>query len=159
MIGSSHYVATGYIYDRNADSFLLILHNKIGKWLPPGGHLDEGEEPHKGVLREVWEEIGVQARIIDLLATPDVATPTVAQLPAPFCILYEPIAATPGSEEHIHIDFVYALEIDTSQPLHLLANEVSRSKWIPAADIDRIETFENVKKVCRAICSHQYTKM
>lgn len=153
MVARDHYVATGYVYDRDADSFLLILHRKSRKWLPPGGHLDEGEEPHKGVLRELWEEVGVQGRIIDLLATPNVATPGIPQLPSPFCILYETIASASEGEEHMHIDFVYALEIDVSQPLHPLTEEVLLAEWISATHIDRIDTYENVKQVCRVISS------
>src|SRR6267154_1476348 len=56
----SHYVATGYIYDRKNKHFLLIEHKKLGVWLAPGGHLEEGEEPHQGALREVREEIGLE---------------------------------------------------------------------------------------------------
>src|SRR5216683_8452315 len=100
MVLRKHYVATGYVYDRNTDTFLLILQKKLGKWLPPGGHLDKGEEPHKGVLRELLEETGVQGRIIDLLETPDVGTPATAQLPTPFCVLYEKISAELEGEEH-----------------------------------------------------------
>ena len=44
----SHYVATGYIYDKDTARFLLIQHKKLGKWLAPGGHLEDGEEPHTG---------------------------------------------------------------------------------------------------------------
>ena len=153
MVVRSHYVATGYVYDSNADSFLLVLQKKLGKWLPPGGHLDQGEEPHKGVLRELWEEIGVHGRIVNLLVTPDVATPSTAQLPSPFCILYETIASASENEVHMHIDFVYTLAIDTSQPLHLCTEEVLLAEWISAAHIDRIDTFENVKRVCQAISS------
>jgi 8-oxo-dGTP diphosphatase len=153
VVVCSHYVATGYVYDRLADRFLLVRQKKLGKWLPPGGHLNEGEQPHEGVLREVWEEIGVQGRIVDLLATPDVATPATAQLPAPFCILYETIPPTARDEEHMHIDFVYVLEIDPSHLLQLCMDEVARAEWFVAGDIDQVETFENVKKVCRVISS------
>src|SRR5437879_2439360 len=37
----TQYVATGYVYDRHTNSFLLIFHKKSGKWLSPGGHLHE----------------------------------------------------------------------------------------------------------------------
>src|SRR6266581_2427371 len=121
MVVRQHYVATGYVYDRNTDRFLLIMHKKSGKWLPPGGHLDKGEEPHKGALRELCEETGVQGRIINLLETPEVGTPTVAQLPTPFCILYEKITAELEGEEHAHIDFVYVVEVNFSEVLKLPA--------------------------------------
>lgn len=147
----SHYTATGYVYDQGADAFLLIQHKKLGKWLAPGGHLLEGEEPHAGALREVAEEIGVVGQIIDLLATPQVATPTVAQLPAPFCILHEPIPANARDEEHMHIDFIYVVEVAPVDTLSLCTAEVERAKWFPAEEIVELDTYENVKQVCHAI--------
>src|SRR6266704_3084470 len=74
MVSRNHYVATGYVYDRNTDRFLLIRHKKSGKWLAPGGHLHGGEEPHKGAQRELFEEIGVEGRPLNLLETPQVET-------------------------------------------------------------------------------------
>lgn len=158
MILRNHYVATGYVYDSDTDKFLLILHQKLGKWLAPGGHLDEGEEPHKGVLREVLEEIGIQGRVTDLLATPVVGTPTVPQLPTPFCILHEKIAAGLQDEEHMHIDFVYVIEIDVAASLNLHPLEVAHAQWIAAEEIDGLDTYENVKSVCRAISACRKAK-
>ena len=149
----NHYVATGYVYDRNRDSFLLILHKKFGKWLPPGGHLNKGEEPHKGVLRELLEETGLQGRIIDLLGTPEVGTSATAQLPSPFCILYENITSELEHEAHMHIDFVYVVEVNSSRPHNLCTKEVALATWISSENIDQTDTFENVKRVCRTISS------
>ncbi|HLI69550.1 MAG TPA: NUDIX domain-containing protein [Ktedonobacteraceae bacterium] len=153
-----HYVATAYIYDKQTDSFLLIFHKKLGKWLPPGGHLDEGEEPGKGALREVSEEIGVEGQIIDLLETPRVETRAIPQLSAPFCMLSETIPASPQEGEHIHIDFVYVVEIDLSQPLDICQEEVSLARWFSSGEISRLETYENVKQVCQAISSISQAK-
>jgi 8-oxo-dGTP diphosphatase len=153
MIASSQYVATGYVYDRHTDGFLLLLHKKLGKWLPPGGHLVEGEEPHKGVLRELLEETGVPGRIINLLDMPKVGTPATAQLPSPFCILRETIASGIECEEHIHIDFVYVIEINLSEPLDLCSEEASLAKWVSSENMHLIDTYENVKQVCREISS------
>ncbi|MEO8955828.1 MAG: NUDIX domain-containing protein [Ktedonobacteraceae bacterium] len=153
MVASSHYVATGYVYDRHADRFLLLLHKKLGKWLPPGGHLIEGEEPHKGVIRELFEETGVPGRIIDLLDPPNVGSQATAQLPSPFCILRERISSDIESEEHIHIDFVYVVEINLTEPLDLCSEEVSHAKWVSSENMHLMDTFENVKLVCRAISS------
>jgi len=150
-----HYVATGYVYDRETDSFLLILHKKLGKWLPPGGHLEEGEVPHQGALRELQEETGLRGRIVNLLQTPDVATPSVAQFFSPFCILREIIPATPREDEHVHIDFVYAIEIERTDALRIRAEEISQARWISSQEIPTLETFENVKRVCKAISDLQ----
>lgn len=152
MIGlHRQYVATGYIYDKDTARFLLIQHKKLGKWSAPGGHLEEGEEPHVGALREVQEEIGREGRIVDLLAMPLVATPTVPQLPTPFCVLAETIPAGPRDGEHIHIDFVYVVEIDPNASLILSEAEISHARWFTADEIDDLDTYENVRQVCQAI--------
>jgi ADP-ribose pyrophosphatase YjhB (NUDIX family) len=151
MALSQQYVATSYVYDRETDRFLFVLHKKLGKWLPPGGHLEDGEEPQQGALRELLEETGLQGRVVSLLETPDVHTATIPQLATPFCVLAEPIPANAGSEAHLHIDFVYVVEIDTTQPLDLLAAEVSHARWIATPEVATLETYENVKRVCREI--------
>ncbi|MDE2143958.1 MAG: NUDIX domain-containing protein, partial [Elusimicrobia bacterium] len=40
---------------------LLIKHKKLGLWLAPGGHIDEGETPDEAALRELKEETGLEA--------------------------------------------------------------------------------------------------
>ncbi len=150
-----HYVATAYVYDRQTDSFLLILHKKLGKWLPPGGHLEDGEVPHQGAIRELREETGLRGRIVNLFHTPDVATSSVAQLFTPFCVLREIIPAGLHEGEHVHIDFIYVIEIDYAEAVRLHMEEVSQARWISSQEIDTLETFENVKQVCKAISRFQ----
>ena len=152
MTLQKHYVATSYVYDQETERFFLLFHRKLGKWLSPGGHLHEGEEPHQGALRELLEETGLSGRIIDVGTTLDVHMQGVAQLPAPFCILSEIIP--PGEKkdkEHIHIDFVYIVAIDHSESLHLDSVEAVQAGWFSLAEIDCIETFDNVRQVCHAI--------
>ncbi len=43
---------------------LLVHHRRIGAWLPPGGHIDEGELPHEAAIREVFEETGVRVMVL-----------------------------------------------------------------------------------------------
>jgi len=151
MAMRQQYVATGYVYDRETDSFLLILHNKLGRWLPPGGHLEDGEVPHQGALRELREETGLRGRIVNLLQTPDVATYSVAQLFTPFCILREIIPAGLHEGEHLHIDFIYVMEIDRADVIRVSTEEASQARWFPSREIATLETFENVRQICKAI--------
>lgn len=151
MVLRQQYVATGYVYDQSADAFLLILHKKLGKWLPPGGHLLEGEEPQTGMLRELVEETGLHGQVLNLLDIPDVNTQSVAQLASPFCILSELIPANSREEEHVHIDFVYAVEVDPMKTLDLSLDEASQSQWITGERINEVDTFENVRRICQAI--------
>lgn len=146
-----HYVATAYVYDRETESFLLLWHTKLGKWLPPGGHLEEGEVPHQGALRELREETGLRGRIVNLLHPPNVATASVAQLFSPFCVLREIIPANLHEGEHIHIDFIYVVEIEHADALRVHLEEASPARWMPTSQIASLDTFENVKQVCQAI--------
>lgn len=49
---------------------LLVKHKKLGIWLNPGGHIDEGELPHEAAQREFFEETGVKVRAVDVMCLP-----------------------------------------------------------------------------------------
>ena len=145
-------VATAYVYDQKKQRFLLTFHRKLGKWLPPGGHLNLGEGPHTGALRELNEEIGVEGTIIELLSTPRVGTDDVPQLPLPLCVLQETIPPhSPDAEPHLHIDFIYVVEIAYPELIRLRVEEVSHAAWFTVDEIRRLNTFETVMRVCAAI--------
>ena len=42
---------------------LLLKHRRLGIWLQPGGHVDPGETPWDGALREAAEETGMPVRL------------------------------------------------------------------------------------------------
>ena len=83
-------------------SVLLQHHQKLGRWLPPGGHIEPNELPDEAAIREVHEETGIIATLIgeslnevDLPGQPrQLCRPAGMQL----------AAISPG---HEHIDLVY----------------------------------------------------
>jgi ADP-ribose pyrophosphatase YjhB (NUDIX family) len=52
-----------YFTPVDAVSRCLLLgdHRKSGLWLPPGGHVEDGEDPRQAVIREAREELGMTA--------------------------------------------------------------------------------------------------
>ncbi len=78
---------------------LLHRHRKLGVWLPPGGHIEEGELPDEAAVREVWEETGLRIELVGERRE-DIADPV--QLHRPAGVQLENIA--PG---HQHIDLIY----------------------------------------------------
>src|SRR5437660_12433601 len=78
---------------------LLHYHRKLGKWLPPGGHIEDNELPDDAAVREVLEETGIRARLVGGRGLP-ISRPV--QLVVPAGIQVESIY--PG---HEHIDLVY----------------------------------------------------
>lgn len=46
---------------------VLILQRKNGNWVLPKGHIEEGENIEETAIREVEEEAGIKAKIIDYI--------------------------------------------------------------------------------------------
>ena len=42
----------------DAENILLVDHKNAQLWLPPGGHVEQGEHPRETVVREIREELG-----------------------------------------------------------------------------------------------------
>jgi len=55
--------AVGVICD---SKFLMGKRKDNGKWTQPGGHMEEGETPMEGAIRELKEETGIVAKESDL---------------------------------------------------------------------------------------------
>jgi 8-oxo-dGTP pyrophosphatase MutT (NUDIX family) len=100
-----------FVVDQRAGTVLLHYHAKLGRWLPPGGHIEPDELPDKAALREVFEETGViaslvceQAIAVDLPGQP-------RQLCRPLGVQLADIR--PG---HQHIDLVYLARGEPAEP-------------------------------------------
>ncbi|OBU11242.1 NUDIX hydrolase [Morganella psychrotolerans] len=144
-----HFTASGLISD-NRGHFLLHLHPKLGIWLPPGGHIEENEEPQDAVLREIHEETGLDCRVIswDTQAQQHITPlPEVDVLPLPMAILKEFIRDK-KTGEHRHIDMVY-----WCRPLREDVAVHPEFHWLTP---DEISTLDNVPQdVCGLIAMIQ----
>lgn len=78
---------------------LLHFHRKLGKWLPPGGHVEDNELPDDAAVREVLEETGIRARLV---GSRGLCIEDPRQLVVPVGVQVERIY--PG---HEHVDLVY----------------------------------------------------
>ena len=106
METTRHHTATVYVVE--GDAVALHEHDRIDRWLPPGGHLDRDELPHEAALREVEEELGIP---VDLLApVEEIQSETVEQLPRPQHLQLADVNVTEQGVGHQHIDMVYYAE-------------------------------------------------
>lgn len=118
---------------------LLHWHRRLGRWLPPGGHVEPHELPDAAAVREVFEETGVAVR---LLGAPTQAEPPLPGRPRPLCrpagIVLTAIA--PG---HEHVDLVY---FATGEP----AEPVEGVGWFGPADWPNLALTDEIADWCRA---------
>ncbi|MFB6172504.1 MAG: NUDIX hydrolase [Haloarculaceae archaeon] len=142
METTRHFVATVYVVNDGATA--LHEHDRLGMWLPPGGHLDRDELPHEAAVREVREETGHD---VDLLAPRGtVSSPTVESIPQPRRFLLEDIDVHPdGHVSHQHVDFVYYGRVADREIDPAGDDEAAPGawEWFTAADLasnaDRLE--------------------
>jgi len=118
---------------------LLLMHRKLGKWLPPGGHIDPHELPDVAALREVKEETGLDVALIDA------GEPfgPVRRLAQPICILQETI-----SPDHEHIDLIYVARVLEGELEHS-PTESHEARWFDAEELGASEVVADVRELGR----------
>jgi len=137
----NHFTATGIVYNQK-NEILMIKHNKLKVWLPPGGHIDENELPDDALLREIYEETGIKAKIMPDKQGLSILNEGCRELARPFAILLENIE---GDGTHNHIDLVYLCAAE-SEELAPQESEVSGIGWFSLEEFLELDTFENVRK-------------
>jgi 8-oxo-dGTP pyrophosphatase MutT (NUDIX family) len=112
----------------HAGRVLLHYHRKLGRWLPPGGHIEDNELPDDAARREVLEETGVRVRLIGARG---LAVVVPEQLVVPAGIQVEHIY--PG---HQHIDLVYFAIPGPGESVEIAADlaEIDRVGWYAPFD-------------------------
>jgi 8-oxo-dGTP diphosphatase len=101
--------------DAAARCVLLGDHVKSGLWLPPGGHVDAGEDPRRAVEREAFEELG----------TPAAFHPSVGGR-LPFFLTANP---TRGERSHVDVSLWFLLDCDRAAPLYPDPREFRSVRW------------------------------
>lgn len=144
------FTATGYVVNQDRTRMLMIFHQGLQRWLPPGGHVDPDEFPSDTVLREVAEETGVHARHagqnpleMGLNGT------TESQLPTPFAMAAQLIPESAKDIEHIHMDMMYLLEADDAAPMTTQEHEVDAAGWFTRDQLEQLTTTDSVRAFAR----------
>ena len=109
METTRHFTATVYVVEGGAVA--LHHHDRLGIRIPPGGHVDRDELPHEAGLREVREETGLDAELLD--DTDAVGAPDGRALPQPRHQMLYDIDVRDGEVAHQHVDHTYYATADS----------------------------------------------
>ena len=139
-MSKNHFAATGFVFN-SENKILMIHHNKYGVWLPPGGHIEENELPDDALLREIFEETGIKAKIIPTQKL-GLSEKYCKELAQPFVVLLEDIES---NGLHNHIDLIYLCRA-VNENYTMNEKEVHGIGWFTVDEIKQLKTFDNVIK-------------
>jgi 8-oxo-dGTP diphosphatase len=108
-----HLVSYAVLADRRDWSLFLVDHILAGLWLPPGGHVEPGEDPADTARREAHEELGIDADLSLAGARPVMVTMTL----------------TREQERHTDVSLWYLLAGSPALPIELDRREFTAGRW------------------------------
>src|SRR6266700_2658114 len=119
-----HYTASAFVFTNTLPAkALLVHHKKLDKWMQPGGHQEEYENPVEAVIREVKEETGMD--IEPYLATTHPIDDHASLIPQPAYLLECLIPKHGKNAEHYHLEQSYVVRIP-EQPIPKTADHEAR---------------------------------
>lgn len=151
-----HLTASMVVIDPQAEAVLLVFHNATQKWMFPGGHVDQNETPVEAALREVYEETGVRATVLD---RQDIELPGMTWQPSPWLTAEIPAPAKPerpgkpAEPAHHHIDLLFVGTARAHDRITVRIDEVASVRWQPLDELGDLDVRDEVPAVARA--AHQ----
>ncbi|MCP5504752.1 MAG: NUDIX domain-containing protein [Chlamydiales bacterium] len=143
-----HFTTTVYLL--KGDQVLLLLHPKLNKWLPPGGHIEANESPPMAARREVLEETGLEFIFIHE-ENVWIDRWNAKSFERPYLCLMEEIPEHNGVPAHQHMDFIYlGKPIGNQAPV-----SEDPLRWFTLEEIEALrddeEIFVETKEVLRTL--------
>jgi 8-oxo-dGTP diphosphatase len=112
-----HLVSYFPLVDQQRGQVLLVDHKIAGLWLPSGGHVEVGEDPHATVVRELSEELSLAADFIQ---------------PNP---LFITVTRVSGDGGHTDVSLWYLLRGDSSRAIEFDRGEFHGVRWFGLDEI------------------------
>lgn len=125
------------------DRVLLHRHARLGRWLPPGGHIEPHELPDDAARREVLEEAGIEIELTGDRGLPEDFPGQPRQLLRPEGIQLEAIA--PG---HEHVDLVYFARPAGVARDGVLPSVTSGFQWSARDELDGLAVTDEIRAWC-----------
>ncbi|MGH4022316.1 MAG: NUDIX hydrolase, partial [Pseudonocardiaceae bacterium] len=152
-----HATAGAFVFCRFPDwgwRLGLIEHPRLGRWMVPGGHVEDDECQAQAAIREVEEESGLAG--VRLLEGPAPPLPagfpaTHAQVPLPWWIIQQHVPADNHlAEPHTHVDHQYVAVADDPEPARSAAHPFA---WYTVDQVRELTMFEDTKLLAKMLFS------
>ena len=135
-----HFSASAFVVNKDRTKTLVVYHIINDGWIFPGGHADGESDLLSVALREVEEETGLKAKVLDENIFAIQAAPVKGHVKHG---KYVPA--------HIHYDVLYLVEADDTQELSFREDESKGVKWIDLQDAASSEIVDWVRPVNKKI--------
>jgi 8-oxo-dGTP pyrophosphatase MutT (NUDIX family) len=139
---------TATVYLIHQGKVLLHFHQKLGKWLPPGGHLEPNETPSEAARREVLEETGLEIEFLEEEHF-KIDCPNAKSIERPFLCMLENVPSYKDQAAHQHIDFIYL-----AKPLNIV-EDLQGFRWFGYEELQQLDLFPDVTEVLRLLLTEK----
>lgn len=139
-----HDAASALVVSKNYENKLAVLllnHQKIGKWIPIGGHVERFESLESAIVRELEEEIEIAP-----VYWFDKNSHNWSSLPVLFGEKLEKIPAPEGKVIHFHRDFIFVAIIDYRLEESFVGESKGKIKWFTIEDIFKLNPDETTSE-------------
>lgn len=113
-----HFTSSGIVLNKERTKVLMVFHNIYNSWIVPGGHADGDSDLLHVALKEVEEETGQKATVLDKNIFQLSISPIEGHMKRGKYV-----------EPHYHLDVLYLLEADDTIPLVYREDESQGVKW------------------------------
>ena len=120
-----HFSASAFLVNKKRNKMVVVYHIINDGWIYPGGHADGDDNLLSVAVREVEEETGIKAKILDENIYAIQSAPVKGHIKSGKYV-----------SSHIHFDVLYLMEADDRIPLKYKENESKGVKWISFEEAD-----------------------
>lgn len=135
-----HFIASAFVLNKEKTKMLVVYHNIFDGWIYPGGHADGESDLLSVALREVEEETGLKAQVLDKNIF------SISAVPVKGHVKKGKYVST-----HVHYDLLYLMEADDREPLTFRADESKGVKWIDLKDATDNEIVDFIRPINQKI--------
>ena len=133
-LGLGHVTGSAWILDSSGAYALLTHHRKLGRWLQPGGHVEDDADILASALREAREETG----LVDVRPLSE----------GIFDVDIHRIPSRGAEAEHFHYDVRFLFEADRAAPLRV-SSESRELAWVEVTKVAELNPEESMRRLVR----------